>query len=150
LTDRNGLPLAELLDAVVPVKGRRGRALQRPGKLHADKAYDAKRCRQRGIEPRIARRGIQSSERLGRHRWVVEIVCTQMTKTNVFAARAGGNDITNLDLAVFDDDPVNEKLDQLALLREVSVRQSTLDTRAEILNGDGKAGNLFMTFSLGT
>lgn len=91
LTDRHGLPLAfvltganvhdsvplaQLLDAVVPVQGRRGRPRQRPSKLHADKAYDAKRCRracrQRGIEPRIARRGVESSERLGRHRWVVE------------------------------------------------------------------------------
>jgi transposase len=26
----------------------------------------------RGIVPRIARRGVESSERLGRHRWVVE------------------------------------------------------------------------------
>ena len=29
--------------------------------------------RRRGITPRIARRGIESSERLGRYRWVVEI-----------------------------------------------------------------------------
>jgi len=29
-------------------------------------------CRKRGIVPRTARRGIESSERLGRHRWVVE------------------------------------------------------------------------------
>ena len=91
LTDRNGLPLAflltganvhdsvpmaQLLDAVMPVKGRRGKPRQRPGKLHADKAYDHRRCRlacrQRGIEPRIARRGVDSSERLGCHRWVVE------------------------------------------------------------------------------
>lgn len=28
--------------------------------------------RKRGIKARIARRGIDSSERLGRHRWVVE------------------------------------------------------------------------------
>ena len=28
--------------------------------------------RKRGIKGRIARRGIESSERLGRHRWVVE------------------------------------------------------------------------------
>jgi transposase len=28
--------------------------------------------RRRGIECRIARRGIESSQRLGRHRWVVE------------------------------------------------------------------------------
>ena len=49
---------------------------KRPAKLHADKAYDfgtARRAlRQRGITPRIARRGIESSERLGRARWVVK------------------------------------------------------------------------------
>ncbi len=28
--------------------------------------------RKRGIKARIARRGVESSERLGRHRWVVE------------------------------------------------------------------------------
>jgi IS5 family transposase len=66
--------MAPTLDAIPPVStGRRGR---RPDKLHADKAYDAKarrqECRARGIVPRIARKGIQSSERLGRHRWVVD------------------------------------------------------------------------------
>jgi len=30
------------------------------------------RCAGRGISPRIARRGIEPSERLGRHRWPVE------------------------------------------------------------------------------
>jgi len=44
--------------------------------MHADKAYDSKANRQalrkRGIIPRIARRGIESSEKLGKHRWVVE------------------------------------------------------------------------------
>jgi IS5 family transposase len=69
--------LASALDAVPGVRtGRRGRPRRRPKKLHADKAYDHRRCRrecrQRGITPRIARRGIESSERLGRHRWVVE------------------------------------------------------------------------------
>lgn len=47
-----------------------------PCKLHADKAYDAAHCREslakRAIVSRIARRGIESSEKLGRHRWVVE------------------------------------------------------------------------------
>jgi IS5 family transposase len=42
----------------------------------ADKTYDAsdlrRAVRARGITPRIARRGIDSSERLERHRWVVE------------------------------------------------------------------------------
>ena len=40
------------------------------------KGYDAGYLRRalwaRGIIPRIARRGVESSERLGRHRWVVE------------------------------------------------------------------------------
>lgn len=45
-------------------------------KLHADKAYDhvfcRMACRIRGIAPRIARRGVEAKDRLGRHRWVVE------------------------------------------------------------------------------
>jgi len=113
------------LEAIPAVSGLAGRPRKRPAKLHADKGYDYARCRhylrKRGIAARIARKGIESKDRLGRHRWVVEIVCTQMTKTNVLAAWAGGNDIPNLDLAVFDDDPVNEKLDQLALLRKVGI-----------------------------
>ena len=69
--------MAPTLDAIPPVRnGRRGRPRHRPDKLHADKAYDAEprrhECRARGIVPRIARRGIDSSERLGRHRWVME------------------------------------------------------------------------------
>lgn len=91
LVDGNGVPLAvllspanrrdsrmlePLLDAVRPIKGSWGRPRKRPEKLHGDKAYDSAHCRAacrtRGITPRIARRGIESSERLGRHRWVVE------------------------------------------------------------------------------
>ena len=67
----------ELIDAVEPIKRPgRGRPRKRPEKLHADKAYDDKKCkralRRRGIKSRIARKGIESSEKLGRHRWVVE------------------------------------------------------------------------------
>lgn len=40
------------------------------------KGYDYRRCRHecriRGIRFRIARRGLNNSQRLGRHRWVVE------------------------------------------------------------------------------
>ncbi len=89
--DRNGIPLAALispanwhdsrmleplLDAVSPIRGLWGRPRKRPEKLHGDKGYDFDRCRhacrKRGITPRIARRGVESSEKLGRHRWVVE------------------------------------------------------------------------------
>ena len=65
--------------AVPPIRrpaGRPGRPRKRPDKLHADKAYDFRRCRQalhaRHIKVRIARRGVDSSTKLGRHRWVVE------------------------------------------------------------------------------
>jgi transposase len=94
VVDRNGIPLAvrlsaanahdatqllPLVDAVPPVigpRGKPGRPRKRPAKLHDDKAYDSTELRRalhgRRITPRIARRGIDSSERLGRHRWVVE------------------------------------------------------------------------------
>ncbi len=67
------------MDTVRPIRrppGEPGRPRKRPAKLHADKGYDypekRRALRQRGITPRIARRGVESSERLGRHRWVVE------------------------------------------------------------------------------
>jgi putative transposase len=53
--------------------------------------------------------------------WVSEIVCTQMTKTDMFAARAGRNHIADLDFGVFDDDPVDQQFDQLALLFEAGI-----------------------------
>jgi IS5 family transposase len=71
--------LEQVVDAVPAVKGPRGhpgRPRKRPAKLHLDKGYDYPRCRRalrrRKITPRIARRGIESSGRLGRHRYVVE------------------------------------------------------------------------------
>ena len=72
----DSVPLSVLLDEVPPVAGRLGRPRQRPRKLHADKAYDFARCRRacnrRHIQARIARRGVEDTQRLGRHRWVVE------------------------------------------------------------------------------
>jgi transposase len=70
------LELETVLDAVVPVAGPVGRPRRRPHKLHADKGYDYRTCRNavrgRGIIARIARRGIESAQRLGRHRYVIE------------------------------------------------------------------------------
>ena len=68
--------LEEAVDAIEPIRKPRGRPRKRPKKLHADKGYDFGHCRKalrkRGITDCIARRGIESSERLGRYRWVVE------------------------------------------------------------------------------
>jgi transposase len=74
-----GTVLERLVDAIPALRQPRGRAggpRRRPDKLHADKAYASRRnraaLRRRHITPRIARKGIESSERLGRYRWVAE------------------------------------------------------------------------------
>jgi len=91
ITDRQGIPLATrltganrhdsmmfeaLVDAVPLIRTPTGRRRKRPAKLHADKAYNIPRCRRflrhRHIKVQIARKGSESSQRLGRHRWVVE------------------------------------------------------------------------------
>ncbi|WSL51234.1 IS5 family transposase [Streptomyces sp. NBC_01267] len=91
ITDRAGLPISigisganmhdsqglePLVRGIPPIRSRRGPRRRKPAKLHADKAYDNRHLRQwlrgRGITPRIARKGIESSERLGRHRWTIE------------------------------------------------------------------------------
>ena len=59
--------LEAVIDASSPVRGKRGHPRRRPGKIHADKGYVHAKCRRalrrRGINPRIARRGIESKER---------------------------------------------------------------------------------------
>jgi len=76
--------LAPLLDTVPPIKRPLGRPRRRPDKLHADKSYDAAHCRAacraRGITPRIARRRVESSDKLGRYRWVVERTFAWLTR----------------------------------------------------------------------
>jgi transposase len=68
--------LAAVLDDVPAVLTSAGRRRTRPGRLDADKgdasAGNRAWLRRRGIRARIARRGIESSQRLGRHRWRVE------------------------------------------------------------------------------
>lgn len=68
--------LIPLIRGIPPIRSRRGPRRRKPSKLYADKAYDyahlRRWLRQRGIAHRIARRGIESSARLGRHRWKIE------------------------------------------------------------------------------
>ncbi|MER6812102.1 IS5 family transposase [Spirillospora sp. NPDC000708] len=70
------LGLEPLVRSIPPVRSRRGPRRRRPTKLHADKCYDHADLRRflggRGIVARIARRGVERSDRLGRHRRVVE------------------------------------------------------------------------------
>jgi transposase len=91
ITDRSGLPLSvavsaanlhdsqaliPLVKGIPPIRSRRGRRRRKPDKLHGDKGYDYDHLRRwlraRGITPRIARKGTDSSQRLGRHRWTIE------------------------------------------------------------------------------
>lgn len=91
VTDQAGLPLAvgvsaanthdshglkPLIKAIPRVRSRRGPARSKPGKVHADKAYDHDELRRwlraHGIVPRIARIGLESSDTLGSYRWVIE------------------------------------------------------------------------------
>jgi transposase len=101
LSDRAGLPLSvaisaanthdsraltPLVMAIPAVKSRRGPRRRKPGKLHADKAYDHPELRNgvahQGIRVRIARKGIESIEsndKLSTHRWVIERTMAWLT-----------------------------------------------------------------------
>lgn len=91
LSDAQGIPLAvavsganmhdslalkPLILGIPAVRSRRGPRRRRPVKLSADKAYFSAEhlswLRERGLVARIARPGIESGERLGRHRWKIE------------------------------------------------------------------------------
>jgi transposase len=72
----DGMLLAAMVDDVPAVRTPSGQRRHRPDKLHADKAYDSRAnraaLRRRGITSRVARRGVESSQRLGPHRWRIE------------------------------------------------------------------------------
>ncbi|EHN76514.1 hypothetical protein SMCF_3985 [Streptomyces coelicoflavus ZG0656] len=91
ITDPNGLPLPlgvsganmhdsqglePLVRRIPPIRSRHGHRRRRSAKLHSDNGYDYDHLRRwlsrREIRHRIARKGVESSQRLGRHRWVVE------------------------------------------------------------------------------
>ncbi len=119
LSTRDGLPLhvelsganrhdsmlvEPVLDNLTPVKGvGRGRPRRRPVKFHADKAYDNKRVRtylrRRGIPARIARIGVESKERLGKHRWVIERTMSWFLAYRKLATRYDRTATTVLGLA---------------------------------------------------
>ncbi|MCC3761570.1 IS5 family transposase [Glycomyces sp. TRM65418] len=67
--------LEPLVQGIPKIRSRRAPRRRKPAKIHADKAYDLPDChhalRERRIGDRIARRGIESSTRLDRHRWVI-------------------------------------------------------------------------------
>lgn len=83
--------LHDVVDGIRPVKQPIGRPRQRPRKLHGDKGYDYQSCRtllaRREIKARIARKGIESSNRVGRHRYVIERCLQWITRFRRLARR---------------------------------------------------------------
>lgn len=98
LSDANGLPLLvgvsaanthdshalqPMIQGLPAIRSRRGPRRRKPARLRADKGYDSAAhrtwLRERGIIPRIARRGIDTSDRLGRHRWKIERTIAWLT-----------------------------------------------------------------------
>lgn len=94
VTDRGGTPLVGLigpanrhdsltleaaLDVVPPLKGKRGRPRRRPRKLHADKAYNHRRCRgacrRRHILHRFRRLTVRYERRADIHQAFLTLGC---------------------------------------------------------------------------
>ena len=91
IVDAGGIPLAvlltggnrndvtqllPLLQAVPPIRGKRGRPRQRPDAVYGDRGYDhdshRRLVRDLDVVPVIARRGTEHGSGLGTMRWVVE------------------------------------------------------------------------------
>ena len=71
------LALIPLVQAIPAIRSRRGPRRRPPrASCTPTKAYDYPHLRawlhRRQITPRIARRGVETSEKLGRHRWIIE------------------------------------------------------------------------------
>ncbi len=75
--------LRDMVESIPAVRSRRGPRRRKPGKLRADKGYDCdphrRWLRTQNIVPRIARRGVEGSTRLGRHRWKIERTIAWLT-----------------------------------------------------------------------
>jgi len=88
ITDAQGIPLAALLtsattndvtqliplvEAIPPVRGKRGRPRRRPASVYGDRGFDSeahrRTLRTRGITPKIAKRNTPHGSGLGGYRW---------------------------------------------------------------------------------
>ena len=79
LTGANAHDITQLLplvEAIPPVRGKRGHPRQRPQRIQGDRGYDSEshrdELRSRGMEPVFAKRYTPHGSGLGVYRWVVE------------------------------------------------------------------------------
>jgi transposase len=82
--DRNDVTqLIPLLEAVPPIRGKRGQPLRRSERVYADRGHDHDKYRDQvralQITPVIARRGTEHGSGLGVYRWVVEGATEDLT-----------------------------------------------------------------------
>jgi len=77
-------------------------------------------------------------------RWVIEVVFTQMTKSDVLALGAGGQHVPDLDVGVGDDHAADQQQHKLPALLEVGLVQSALEARAERFRRRCHAGELLL------
>ena len=79
-----------LVDAIPPVRGRRGRPRRRPRTLYGDRAYHSREgrseLRRRHIQAKIARPKSPHGSGLGTKRWVVERTIAGFTSTAAYAS----------------------------------------------------------------
>ena len=68
--------LKPLVEAIPPVRGKRGRPRRRPDAVQGDREYDSRPhrrwLRHLGIQPVLAQRNTEHGSGLGKTRWVVE------------------------------------------------------------------------------
>jgi len=73
---RDERPAVEMLDAIPPIQGRRGRPRFRPRAFQGDRGYGfppvIRAVRDRRVEPQLAPRGTEHGSGLGKTRYVVE------------------------------------------------------------------------------
>jgi hypothetical protein len=130
LIDANGVPirailsgansndatqLLPLVDTIAPIRGVRGRPLQKPEVIYADRGYDSephrRKLRERGIKPVIARRRTGHGSGLGgivyvppRHPCIIDPVTRQKYFYLVDIARYDVHLFSLLNVCVFDRD----------------------------------------------
>jgi len=82
--------------------------------------------------------------------WVAEIVCTQMTKPDVWAIRGGRDHVPNLHIIVGHNHAVDEQFDQLPALGECRAVETLLYLSAKRLNTGRQAGEFLLAGLLGS
>lgn len=133
-------------DGAVEVFNRVGKGLPRLAKVWADANYQAKALAEwiganaRWVLEVVLKRPGQTTFEVQKWRWVVEIVHSQVTKSNVLALRAGREHVVDLDQVVGHDDAIDQQLDQLPPPVEGRVLKPRRDPLAERPHRGGEAG----------